>query len=171
MQIPYVKQLENVSEVLDLVGNSKEYQARMKAMFDLEAMINSRLDRFKEVGEIEQVKQNAAGLLADARGVKAEADKYAKDTREKADDDAKDKLAAAQNKLDELVARETSVAEREGEVAVQREKNNTKEKTVAKREEQAEADLNRAATLARQAQALQEKLTVKLGQLQSIAVE
>ena len=68
MQIPYIKQLENVSEVLDLVGNSKDYHERMKAMFDLEAMINSRLDRFKEVGEIEQIKQNAAGLLADAKG-------------------------------------------------------------------------------------------------------
>ena len=171
MEIPYIKQIESVSELLDLVGNSKDYQARMKAMFDQEARINARLDRFKEVGEIEQIKQNAAGLLADAKGVKADADNYSTEVKGEADKDAERILAAAKDKMDELVAREAALAERESKVVVRGVEQDAKEKELEKREQQAEADLDRAAKLARQAQALQDKLTVKLGQLQSIAGE
>lgn len=171
MQIPYIKPFESVSEVLDLVGNSKEFQARMKTMFDLEAMINARLDRFKEVGEIEQIKQNAAGLLADAKGVKTEADNYAKSTHEKADEEAVGILAAAKNKMDESTARETTLAEREKQVALRETAVDNKEKQIKERETQAENELSRAAQLARQAQALQDKFTAKLGRIQAEAAE
>lgn len=171
MQIPYVAPIEDFTDLLNILGSKSKFGERLAALNAQQELLNKSLDRYKEITDIEGTKQRAAGLLADAKGVKADVDRYAKEAKEKADQEAQGVLTAAQNKTAESFTREGAVAEREKKVAVRESAVDAKEKEVIEREKQAVADSERATQIARQAQAVQDKYTAKLGQLQGIAAE
>ena len=171
MQIPYVAPIEDFTDLLNILGSKTKYGERLTALHAQQEMLNRSLDRHKDIADIEQTRQQAAGLLSDARGVKADADKYSTNVKGDADKEAQGILSAAQNKLAESAVREKVVEEREGKVGIRESAVNAKEKEIAGREKQVDSELERAATLARQAQALQDKFTAKLGALQAVAVE
>jgi hypothetical protein len=171
IQIPHIEPFEDATEVLALVSNSKKYTERLKILNAVEETIVKSLDRYKDIVDIEATKTQASALLNDARGVKTEADKYAERIKADADKQAQGILEKAQNKIAESVAREAAVTERESKAGAKETAQATQEKALIQREAQAVADLERAAAVARQAQALQDRLTAKLGQLHSIAVE
>lgn len=171
IQIPHIPSLENVSDLLNILGNKTKFGERLTLLNEAQETLNKSLDRFKDISDIEEAKNQAASLVAGARRVKEDADKYAKEKRDEADKEAESILAKAQAKNVESLDREKAVSAREANVAFREAAVDAREKELEKREKQAEADLERAAALARQAQALQDKLNVKLGQLQSIAVD
>jgi len=171
IQIPYLEPLEDVTEVLALVSNSKKYTERVKVLDAVTNKINELLKTVEDLGKLNELRSQAASQLATARGVKTDADKYAEKVKGDADQNAKVILAAAQNQADELAVRATALAKREEDVALRGVEQDAKEKDLVAREKQAVADLERAAAVARQGQALQDRLTAKLGQLHSIAVE
>src|SRR3990167_7000026 len=160
IQIPYIEPLENVSDILDLVGNSKKFTDRVTMLNDLITQINAQLKTVEDINKLGELQSQAANMLSQAKAVKADADKEAEKI-----------LATAMNKMAELAGREKASEERESQAAIRKNEQAIKEKELETRERQAEAELDRAAHLAREAQALQDKLTAKLGQLHSITVE
>src|SRR3990167_1659199 len=113
MQIPYVAPIEDFTDLLNILGSKSKFGERLTALNAQQELLNKSLDRHKDISDIEQTRNQAAGLLADARGVKADADKYATGVKAEADKEAQSILAKAQNKLAESVAREKTVEERE----------------------------------------------------------
>src|SRR3990167_2117751 len=171
IQIPYIEPLENVSDILDLVGNSKKFTDRVTMLNDLITQINAQLKTVEDINKLGELQSQAANMLSQAKAVKASADKYAVEAKADADKEAEKILATAMNKMAELAGREKASEERESQAAIRKNEQAIKEKELETRERQAEAELDRAAHLAREAQALQDKLTAKLGQLHSITVE
>ena len=88
IQIPYLVPLENVSEILDLLGNAKLFKERMTILNDAQNDINAKLKTVEDINKLGEQHAQAAALIADAKGVKAEADKYARGVRSNADNES-----------------------------------------------------------------------------------
>lgn len=169
--IPYLVPLENVSDILDLLGNSKKFKERMTILNDAQTDINAKLKTVEDINKLGELHSQAASLLASAREVKTHADTYAEKAKSDANKEAEGILATAKNTMAELAARESAVANREGQAAIRGTAQDAREKELEGREAKVDTELERAAQLARQAQTLQDKLTAKLGQIQAAAAE
>src|ERR1041384_2938294 len=108
--IPHVPEIEDFSDLLDILGSKTKFGERLQILNDTQAYLNKSLDRFKDVTDIENEKQRAAGLVADARQVKANADKYAADKRAEGDNYYAGKMAEIQNRASELDVRAAGVS-------------------------------------------------------------
>ena len=62
--IPHVPEIEDFSDLLDILGSKTKFGERLQILNDTQAYLNKSLDRFKDVTDIENEKQRAAGLVA-----------------------------------------------------------------------------------------------------------
>lgn len=168
MQLHYIQPFESASDILDLLANSEKFSARMKQMMDMEKSINDKLDRYKEITDIESIRQQALGLQASAKEVMAEADKYAAGKKEAADayvsaqeQKIEDTHAALNVRGETIAGRELAVAKREAELTEY-------EAEVGKREADAVKLMDRANAGNVRAEKLQAELEAKLARINQI---
>ena len=74
MYIPYIKPIENLSDMLNLLSNSPTYKERLEKLAELEAIINKHLKRWETIESAEQMMASAEVKLRQATELKLQAD-------------------------------------------------------------------------------------------------
>lgn len=167
--LPYIPENESLTDLLDLVGNSKKFAERVKTLKELQDIINKDLGDRAKVGKLDDLTQQAQSKLSEANRVRTEADAYAKAARDKADSDVraqgervKTMQAESEGRFRLLATREKAAAEHERVLMA-------KDTELAQREKEASALMERAKTLMQSAIETQAQYEAKLAALKQLA--
>lgn len=169
--IPHIPEIEDFTDLLDILGSKTKFGERLQAINDAQTLLNKSLDRFKHVTDIEKERQKAAGLVADARQVKTDADAYAAAKQKEGDEYYAGKMADIQNSFARLEERERSFEAVQANVNAQAAALDAQEREVAQREQDAKLAKAQAEQMQREAQLMQEKYLSKLDAMRAVAAD
>jgi len=171
MQIPHISPIEDFTDLLNMLGSKTKFGERLTAINQAQEMLNKSLDRFKEVTDIENTRQQAAGLLADAREVKANADSYGLKKHLESDEYYATQVKKIEDALAQLALRKKDIEERESAVDKQTNANITWESELKVREAAAAAKMTTATERQKEAETLAATLRTKLNAFNQIAAD
>ena len=169
MNIPYIEQLESLSDLLDLLGNKNELGKRLKALSETEQLVNARLKRWEGLEKVEVLQGKAQAMMAEAQEARKQANDYALAVRAKADEDSKANMDKLKVQHQNLNKRTNDLSKREDELTA-------KEKDLVVREDVCIQDMNAAAkveeyarALMAEAQAMKKDYDERLAKIRGIA--
>ena len=169
MIVPRIAPIEGVSDLLDLLLNSKELHARLKTLNEMQELINERLKRYDDFESVEAMKNQADGRIAEAKAKIEEAQAFylakkaqAEELLERATAKSEKMEGDLRARLESLLAGEAALRKKEEELQVYAAELATRESDVAKFADTAMVRMQ-------EAQLMQEKYVSKLDKLQSIA--
>ena len=84
-KLPYLEPIEDFNDLIGLLTNAPKFQERLKLLEERQKLLNSSLERFSAIENIEALMGKARAELADAKRLKADADEYAKVISDKTD--------------------------------------------------------------------------------------
>ena len=171
MQLPTIPLIENVSDLLNILGDKTVFGQRLKEMNALNEILIARNQRYEQVTDIEGTKNQAAGLLADAKQVKSQADSYSVKRKLEADDYYATEVKKIEDALVELADRNVGLEAREKSVEGQTAANSAKEHEIAERERTAATTMETATQRQKEAESLAATLRTKLNAFNQIAAD
>ena len=100
IKLPTIPEIEEPSELINLVANSALYKERMTALVDIYGKIKTGLDQFNRLNAIDNLEQHSQAVEAETKAKQAEANRlmdearhYVSDLKERASEEVALKFA------------------------------------------------------------------------------
>ena len=114
--LPYIAPIENVSDLLDLLGSSKLFSQRLKDLNEVQEEIDRALSSYKKWGEIEEVKNQSILLLEETKTVQQQANAFREHARKAADAMIADAKADLDKQRAEIAAQKDELQKEQNEL-------------------------------------------------------
>ena len=161
---------ESLTDLLDLVSNSKKLKERTQGLLELQTQINRDIGDRNRIAKLDDLLAGAEAKVAEAGRIKVGADKYATDKKKEGDAYYDKQAARIKTEDGALIERERSVAAREVNVVKCQTDLDAREKDLQARELDVSRKAVKAEQMTNEARILQDKSLATIKRVQSAAV-